>query len=256
MTIYQAYLGKFAISNDSKDFSIGGSPVALTTGNYFMAGYSGESTTQLCEHIQVKIRALGAPYGSTSVTMSEDGYITIGDLGGVTTITWTDTDLRDLLGFTGNLSGQSGYTATNQARYCWFPTRAIADYPGDLTSFWTPRSTSITYRSGDGTTCSIVGTLINEGKFSYKHLPASNVITTSTTVWESFQRFWTDVIHEGQPFRVLPDRSSYTPTSYLTALWAVQEDEPVGPFSDFVERHVRKYNGLWDLDLQLWEHVS
>jgi hypothetical protein len=38
---------------------------------------------------------------------------------GVFTVTWTDTQLRDLLGFTGNLAGASSYTATNISPLLW-----------------------------------------------------------------------------------------------------------------------------------------
>ena len=40
-------------------------------------------------------------------------------------VTWNDTDFRDILGFTGNLSGANSYTATHRARYTWVPTHPM-----------------------------------------------------------------------------------------------------------------------------------
>ena len=42
------------------------------------------------------------------------------------TLSWGDTTLRDIFGFTGNLSGASSYTATYTPQYCWLPTHCPA----------------------------------------------------------------------------------------------------------------------------------
>lgn len=235
----------------------GVSSVALTEGRYYMAGYTGESTLQLCEHMQTEIRAIGAPYGSTTVTLSSTtGLVTIAVLGAVTAIDWTHTALRDLLGFTANLSGAASYTATNKARYCWFPSRGLVEYPGDLTEWWAKRSTSYGYRSPDGVTYSTQGTLIKEGKFKYSHLPKADVISVSDTVWETFQEFWTDVIHAGEPFRCFPDRTLNGSGDIKVATFGSLDDDPVGSFTDYMDRNIRSYNGLWTVEMFLWEYLS
>tara|TARA_Y100000310_G_scaffold132_1_gene179 strand:+ start:1605 stop:2384 length:780 start_codon:yes stop_codon:yes gene_type:complete len=254
----QRYLGQFVLPATAVDFTVDANPVALTSGTtYFMSGYSGESTAQLAEHVQAQIRALGAPYGSTNVVQSATtGAITISDLGGSTAIVWTDTDLRDLLGFTGNLSGASAYTGTNQARYCWFPTIGLSEYPGDLTQWFAPRSTSIPYRSPGGVTGGVEGNELEDGRFAYSLLPKADVITTPTTVFESLQKFWSDVIHRTLPFRAFPDRTLNASTSYKTCVWGVTDDEALGSFADYRERHIRAFNGLWDVEFILWKHVA
>lgn len=250
MSVYQRYMGAFVQGALATGFTVGGNPISVTAGTYYLSGITGE--TQLLEHLQANIRAWGAPYGSATVTLSSTGYVTIGDLGGVTAIVWVDTDLRDLLGFTGDLSGQPNYTAPNQARYVWCPSRPLAEYPGDIDSWWLPRSTSFPYRSPDGSTYTVKGSTINDGVFRYKHLPKENVITSSTTVWESYQRFWTDVFHAGQPARVFIDR---TAEAYKTGIIGTNSDEPIGSFGDMISRDVRTYNGLWEVELRLWEYV-
>jgi hypothetical protein len=251
----QRYIGQFVLPATATDFTVGGNAVSLTSGTtYFMSGYTGESSAQLAEHMQVQIRAIGAPYASATVTQSETGLISI-DLTTVAAIVWTDTGLRDLLGFTGNLSGAAAYVAPNTARYCWFPTVGLSVYDGDLTQWFSPNSTSIPYRSVDGVTGGVEGNLIYDGRFSYSLLPKADVITTSETVFQSLEKFYEDVAHRTFPFRVFPDRTLNASTSYKTCIWGTPDDEMLGSFSEFKERHIRRYNGLWDVELLLWKYV-
>jgi len=253
----QRYLGRLTLPTSATSFSVGGNPVTLTSARYYMTGYTGEVTAQLLEHIQAQIRALGAPYGSTTVVMDPGtGHVTIDALGGATTIVWSHTDLRDLLGFDATLTGADTYTAAFKARYCWFPSRPLSDYPGDLTQWWTPRSTSYPYRSPGGTTYGVQGTIVNDGKFKYSHLTKAEVITSSDTVHETFQKFWTDVIHTCEPFRVFPDATLNTSTDFKTAILGTLDDEAIGSFADYRDRHIRTYNGLWTVEMYLWEYLT
>jgi hypothetical protein len=256
--IYQRYLGRFTLSTSAFRFSVGGNAVELTPGRYYMSGYTSESTAQLCEHMQATIRALGgSPYPAATVTQSvTTGKITIAGLGAATAITWTDTALRDLLGWTADLSGDSSYTAPNQARYCWFPSKPLAEYPGDLTEWWTQRSTSYPYRSPGGQTYGVQGTLLNEAAVKYMHLPRADVITGDTTVWESLQKYFADVIHACEPMRVFMDRTQNTSADYKTCVWGVEAEEPLGLFADFASRHIKSYNGLWTVEFMLWEYSA
>jgi len=258
MPTLQRYLGRFTLPNDALDFTIGGNAVTLTSARYLMSGYAAEPTNQLCEHIQAKVRALGGnPYPAFTCTQSTTtGKITLSGMGAPTAIVWTDTALRDLLGFTAGLSGAATYTGTNQARYCWFPTRGLSEYPGDLTKWWTQRSTSYPYRSAGGQTYGVQGTLLDEGKYGYRHLPKADVITTSATVWESLQQFFADVIHPCEKIRVFPDRTLNSGPDYVDAVWGVEGENPIGSFTEFASRHIRYYNGLWSVDFQMWEFVS
>ena len=254
----QRYIGQFVLPATAVEFTVGGSGVSLTSGTtYYMSGYTSETAKQLVEHMQFQIRALGAPYASATVTQSTTtGKITIGALGGSTAINWTDTDLRDLLGFTANLSGASTYTGTNQARYCWFPTVGLSGYDGDLTQWFAPRSTSIPYRSPGGVTGGVEGSVLYDGRFSYELLPIADVITTSTTVYQSLEKFYEDVVHRTLPIRAFPDRTLNASTSYKTSVWGALDDESLGSFADFRERNIRIYNGLWDVEFILWKHIA
>jgi len=86
----QAYLGRFDIDALSQSITLllstgtpaGNQLVSLDTGEYYMAGYTGEATNQLCEEIQQKIRALGNDYSAVTCTLDfATGKITLGNFG-------------------------------------------------------------------------------------------------------------------------------------------------------------------------------
>jgi hypothetical protein len=257
----QHYLGTLTIDGDSKDFTIDTDPstgpfaLALTVGDYFIHGYTGEVAEQICEHLQAQIRTVGAFATATVAFDNSTALVTI-DFKATCSVVWTDTDLRDLLGFTGNLSGASAYTATNATRGVWSPTLVMSEYPGDLTRLWGQRSTSRIGVSSDGTVYSAEGTILYDGVYGYHLLPEADVITTSATVWESLEQFWEDCIHTGKPIRVYPDKTVNTASDYVTALMS-SPDGKVGGFHDgIVARWRENYNGFWSVNFMLRKYVT
>jgi len=259
MTTLQEYIGQIVIDGDSDNFTVDATPTSISTGTYFMNGYTGEGV-QLCETLQV---ALAAVVGGTTVTRSTStGLITI-DFGASHSITWTDTGLRDILGYTGNLTGASSYVATNTPKGVWRPSRELVEYPGDLTEWWGRESSTQIVISRDGTTYTNEGNLTYGGTYGYEVLDESEVITDSSTVWESFEQFWSDVAHEGRPIRVLMDRTSYASTSdYVTGIMippdsdARDEAITLGPFSDFRNRLIESYNGFYNVRIGMAKYVT
>jgi hypothetical protein len=61
---------------------------------------------------------------------STAGHITISHTTNFS-INWTDTELRDILGFSGNLSGANSYTGTYRPKYMW-----ISDYTPRDREWW------------------------------------------------------------------------------------------------------------------------
>lgn len=82
--------------------------------------------TDLLTTFQTQLNA-GAHGSGWTVTASfgesGTGLVTIGKTGTTWAITWTSTVLRDLLGFTGNISGSAGATSTgsNMCDALWLP---------------------------------------------------------------------------------------------------------------------------------------
>lgn len=98
----------------------GGGPttVTLTAGTY--------TITSLCAHLQSALTSQRAPSsGAWSVSVSTGpsgtGKVTIAMSAGTFSIAWTSTNLRDLLGFTANVSSVASATGTTSARGLWLP---------------------------------------------------------------------------------------------------------------------------------------
>src|SRR5688572_13471622 len=92
-----------------QEFTPNAGPVAVTVagqGNYYLS-----SSTALLAQIATALDANGTLTGDYSCTVSSTtGRVTLSATGVATfSLTWTDTDHRDALGFTGNLSGAASY---------------------------------------------------------------------------------------------------------------------------------------------------
>lgn len=269
----QEYIGQIAITSSTKDFVVNNGTAyacALTVGNYYAQGYSGESTAQLIEHLQAAIRAANAAFaasGANECTVSRSattGLITIAFAagGGNVTVTWTDTALGTLLGYTGTLSGAYSYAATYTPKGVWRPTRALVELPGDETEWWGERSTSRVTIGKNGSTYGMEGTILYDGIYRYESLTKAETIDTASTVWTTFESFWEAVVHAVRPIRVLPDRTSYTSTTYKPAMMIPSEaDASEGPVSighlrEYIGTTVADYNGLWDVAVKLAKQVT
>lgn len=272
----QEFIGEIEITGSLDDFTLDdgtGAPmpvsVQLTSGDYFIEGYTGEATAQLIEHLQAQIRASHANFaaaGSSECTVSRSsstGLITISFASGPVTVTWTDAALGTLLGYTGNLSGDAAYAATNTPKGVWRPTRTITSYPGDLTTWWAEESSSLITISKDGSTFAMEGNLLYNGLYEYELLTDSEVVTTSSTVWSTFEKFWQTVVHEGRPVRVLPDRTAYTSageyvTGFILPADASPGDGPVtiGTVMEYRGRTIDNYNGFWQVAFKMAKQVT
>jgi len=258
---YQQYLGQFPIDATTKDFSVedtgggGAQAIALTTGYYYIAGYTGEVEAQLCEHMQAQIRNEGGNFADAEVTYSgSTGLITINCPSTTTlTIGWTDSLLQSLLGFTGTQSGAKSYTATYPPRYVWRPTEELSDYPTALSTWWASRSTSRYKRANSGKAFAIAGTTVYDGSYAYRLLTAAEMLKASQTNYESLEQFFDDVIAAAKPIRCYPDRTANTSSDFFTAQWKV--DGEVGSFVEYFERHRSNYNGLFNFDFALDKYV-
>jgi hypothetical protein len=106
-----------------------------TTVSGFVVNYTMESGTYasiltLAGGLYDKLSGLSGfavTFGTSGATA---GYITISS-SATFALTWTDTELRDILGFSGNLSGQTSYTATYRPKYTW-----ISDYTPRDREWW------------------------------------------------------------------------------------------------------------------------
>lgn len=100
-------------TDDNDDFTLGVTAKEITNGVYAC----------IATFLQNFENRLGLGY---TVSLTSDFMVKI-DGPATFSITWDDTDLRDLLGFTANLSGADTYTATYTPQLTWFPNRVRAD---------------------------------------------------------------------------------------------------------------------------------
>ena len=255
----QEYRGKFALSSSANSFSIStGTPQAcdLTVGRYYVAGYTSEATAQLVEHIQAVMRTKSGFSAATCTYDPATGKVSLG-FAATTSVTWTDVALRNLLGFTADLSGASSYTATYQPKYIWRPTRAAADYALQLNRFWEPASTSVAARTRGGSSYGVAGSTMYEGRVSYVMLPAADVRVPSTgSINAELETFFSDVLTVPMPVRIFPDRTIVTASGYVTGLFRPANEDEYGPLAGYVRRSQPSYDGLWDVDLSFFKHTE
>jgi hypothetical protein len=258
----QQFLGQFVVNDDRKNFIInvgGGGDQSLTLAtrdDYYIAGYTSEATNQLCEEFETQIQTVD---GTATCRYDEDnGKITL-TFSAATSVTWTDTELRTIMGFTSDKSTLSTYTSDQQCRFTWLPTRGLVQYPSNLAGqyFWRPVSNSIVARSRDGSSFAVANNIYYDAlDLSYQLLTEAEVIEPSTgTVYSDFQTFWTDIVHAAKPVRFYPDKSVNTSTDYVDCLIGDPGEDTVGSLADWIGRHISNYNGLWDVNIPIIKYV-
>ena len=171
------FLRPVEIISSNKDFTLeedGGGAVAkaLTTGTY------GSILTVLDEFED--LLQSGGVEADFVVSLTSDLYVSIalqdGNGGGeVFDLVWTDTDLRDMLGFTGDLTftGAQTHTATMTPSHLWFPTYERANQ-----SFFALEQNKIIkgINAASGQYCGYgTGTDRRRMQFEFEYEPAANV---------------------------------------------------------------------------------
>ena len=269
MSTLQALLGRFDINVDNQSYSldttapVGDNPLTVAAGKFFVAGHTGEAdTNNLAATMTTQIQALGGVYAGATVTLSlADGLVRIGEFGAAVDITWTDTNLQDLLGFTGAQTGAISYTGTNPARYLWRPNKGLADHPIDLISVVAPSSSTMVSATRDGTIMTARQTTVFAGELEWQLMQESDAIipSTGTSVNREFATFFEDIIAAGERVRIVYDRTSYAATTdYVTVTVFPGDDiEPqsIGPIQDYLERGVDGNLALWNVRLFARKHI-
>lgn len=215
-----ASLGKFeSLIPVTSAFTItvtdsGGTATGMTAAA--VADYYLTSSTSLLGTIAANLTANATLAGTYTLTLddtndSSTGKVTIAATGGGNiSITWVGTTLRDLLGFTGNLSGATTYTGTNQALYLHLPGCGRSNAPNPLADNGTPISeATIVFAPGSDVSYAMAfGSARTIGSMEFQHLLGSNTWTSLEVVTnESLQTFWTYSIRKGYPVRWHSDRN-------------------------------------------------
>lgn len=191
-----------------QEFTPNAGPVAVTvigSGNYYLSSTSNYLTT-----ISAALDANATLTGDyTLVVSSTTGIVTLSATGVTTfSVTWTDTALRDSLGFTGNLSGAASYASTESSPLIWIPN--VPRGPGrapDGSNGVAMRDMTVTV-SPDGSSKALAYSTRYSDVLAWNRISGQKSwIVNETTANESFESFWLNVIALGQPFRYHPDRT-------------------------------------------------
>ena len=267
------FLGRFYWNSPGAVVGVGGSSTeeagVIASGYYFMQGYSSESPNNFIEALIAALTATGGTVSNAYLDCTLESPRLKIVFGGSTKM-YLSSGLAAVLGFCDPASPAAydadaavTHTATYYPRYCWFPKSDVSVTSVDRTKFWEPLSSSKSFRSINGKCYGVKGNLLYGNRVQYTYLGKEEVITTSTDINQPFQRFFEDVIHETQRFRILLNRdiigsSGYASTVMVTAMYGPNEDdvsEDVGSFSTFATQSMDSYQGLWDLELPMVKYV-
>lgn len=179
-----------------------------------IADYYLTSTTSLLTAVKT---ALDAVSGNSTYTVTLDdtndsstGKVTISATGIVSfAIEWTSTTLRDILGFTGDVTGAATYTGSNQALYLHLPNCGRTDVGHPAGDVGSPiRDGNIVFAPGSSVTYAMSFATRYRSRLAFSHLLGNKAWTSLETVTnEAFQTFWTYSIAKGYPIRWHKDRN-------------------------------------------------
>ena len=180
---------RFEIDSSSDSFAVSGVGAGtIATGFYYTTDAS------LMATLQAGIRAIGGAAASMTVRISTTtGKVTLA--AGTFTLEWTDTDLRDILGFTGSTASvtSGGVTGANQALYLWNPNCYPSDSVDPPHGDGHPRHGALATQGIGGPLVGTTMTVLTDKRFSFSTVPARKVWKASEVVTnESLERFFRD----------------------------------------------------------------
>lgn len=188
----------------------GTASVTLAAGDYYP-----NSSTALLSTFAAELTANSTLAGTYTCTSDDDtdaatGRITLAASGGGNvSVTWSSTALRDLLGFTGNLSGATTYTSTGACKYIYLPNvpRAEAMAPdGSAGVAMTDSSVTV---SPSGTSKILAYSTRYVNRLAFRFLTGRKTWTAAETYAnESLESFYLATIAYGIPLRYHYDRAT------------------------------------------------
>lgn len=218
-------------SMPARTVTIYGSPVTVAAGDYYLRDATGARS--LLTAFTAAMTAAGL--ASTTAVVRRNGKIRIA-ASGTFAVVWTDTVLRDLLGFTGNLSLANNYTAPNVSPLLWLPGWPETSETPIGTAGHKIHDTKIV-RSASGKYMSFATHHVRvENRLSWDAVPISRVWTAAEAGGE-FRRFYDDVLVAGQRFKLYSGATQEIDLadSSTDMTWTT----PLGPYK------LAKVDGRW-----------
>jgi len=213
-----------------------GGPTAITidAGTYYWSTADSDTEdflAQLSEDINAAMTE------TWTLTLSADesgtGKLTIGCTGATCTITWQDTNVRDLCGFAGNSSGATSYTGTKHVKALWLPDGPPRSAYG-LSDAGADEMDQTTTESSAGHVMTLGYQRRTAQWIEWQGISrAKTRISGESTTGESWQQFVRDVIYAeatycpGRCLRVYPDAGTDATSTEYRVSGAIPEPEPL-----------------------------
>jgi len=233
------------------------SAISLAAAETYYHGSAGNNSNDLAAEMQSQLNASATLSGTYTVTVST------GELGtGKYTIacdesyslTWTSTALRDVCGFTANVSSQTSATGANHAQGLWLPD-CVAEPEYGLASAGKQVVDRKVTLAEDGTFYSYSGASHVRNTITHPMVTkAKTLVASETTTGASFEQFWKDAIIGQQAYFTAGSQLRYYPdTSDDTTYFTYNELTPFRPSYERVEADSIEY---WSVALDVVKEYS
>lgn len=221
--------------------SVGLTTVTINSGNWYILDLIAEINIDLPRNWLVTIDDGEGGTGRVTITTTDVNF----------SVTWTSTDLRDLLGFTGNIVAVStAQTGTNAAKGIWLPDvvkwspHGDEDGGGDIGVLVTDKTQTV---NGQGYVKTLVSSERREIRgVRWQGVRQGKVRTRyETYANESFEQFWRDTQNgntvayfvPGSPVRFYPDADADSVYS-VAKIVGLGEFDPQTLVPNWVGRYV------------------
>lgn len=192
--------------------------IVIPAGSYYLDDSS--SSRSLVSVVETALNGHSQITNTVSCFLARDRLVRITDDNPID-ITFTNTDARDILGFTGNLSGTGAYEAQNVSDFLWVPDRpadpdARLGRDGDTVD-------DTVFSSSAGTEATLVATQWDErtwNTFRVDHIPNAYG-DPGTDVGGTYRTFWHEVLRRFRNIAIydstLHDETSDTAVGLLAS---------------------------------------
>jgi len=227
------------------DSDVTGATVTIPAGTYYHS-----TGTTLASELKSQMDATSARTYTVSFDSSTGKY-SIAVSSSTFSITWTDTELRNVLGWTGMASGSSTPDESDvQAEGIWLPKTPV-ETPYGLESGGIPVSSANVSMSPGGAFYSYHGPKHYRSEYTYVAVTGPRALTSKEeTANQSFETFWTDAIRGEAPWCDVPGASlrfhpsASDDSTYFT--WNILDQKEPS-----LVRATEGYDGLWQVSFSV-----
>lgn len=240
--------GQITVPTGGWDTTVGGGTATIPAGTYYLSSVGSGGNDFLAE-VASQFGTAAATSCTCTASLGENGtgIVTI-TFGSATAVTWVDTEVRDILGYAGNLSSGTSHVSTKHARGVWLPNRPYITLNGGGTWAGWYESDYRSVENSAGYVWAHMGQYKTVNAIEWHSIKRARTwVANESTTNESYERFFLDCIWgtmsggtPGGPVRFYPDAD--TDGTYSTyRLVDLKEFRP--------EQYSENWTGTWNISL-------